>query len=128
MTLVRLALNLHEKIKVYPQVLTFILKPQIWLFHVVVLQVMAKKRAKVKSAHAWCAKLLFLPTKIICIFVMFSLPVWFLKLPIVSCKPPAGHCRVIEGTTVSILAFWPELALLLHCLLVLQWRHILIFI
>ena len=39
------------------------LKPQIWLFHVVVLQTTAKKWTKVKNARAGRAKLLFLPTK-----------------------------------------------------------------
>ena len=43
--------------------LTFFIKPQIWLFHVVVLQTTAKKWAKVKNARAGRAKLLFLPTK-----------------------------------------------------------------
>ena len=35
MTLVGTALNLGEKMKIYPQVLTFFIKPEIWLFHVV---------------------------------------------------------------------------------------------
>ena len=38
-------------------------KPQIWLFHVVVLQTTAKKWTKVKNARVERAKLLFLPTK-----------------------------------------------------------------
>ena len=58
-----MALNLEEKMKIYPRVLTFFIKPQIWLFHVVVLQTTAKKWAKVKNARAERAKLLFLPTK-----------------------------------------------------------------
>ena len=58
MTLVGTALNLGEEMKVYPQVLTLFIKPQIWLFHVVVLLTTAKKWTKVKNA-----KLLFLPTK-----------------------------------------------------------------
>ena len=33
-----MALNLGEKMKIYPQVLTFFIKPQTWPFHVVVLQ------------------------------------------------------------------------------------------
>ena len=49
--------------KIYPQVLTFFIKPQIWLFHVVVLQTAAKKWTKVKNARAGRAILLFLPTK-----------------------------------------------------------------
>ena len=36
MTLVGTVLNLGEKLKIYLQVLTFFIKPQIWLFHVVV--------------------------------------------------------------------------------------------
>ena len=63
MTLVRTALNLGEKMKIYPQVLMSFIKPQIWLFHVVVLQMTTKKWTKVKNAPAECAKLLFLPNK-----------------------------------------------------------------
>ena len=43
LTLVGTALNLGEKMKMYPQVLTFFIKPQIWLFHAVVLLTTAKK-------------------------------------------------------------------------------------
>ena len=63
MTLVRTALNLGEKMKLYPQVLTLFIKPQIWLFHVVVLLTTAKKWTKVENARAGRAKLLFLSTK-----------------------------------------------------------------
>ena len=49
--------------KIYSQVLTFFIKPQIWLFHVVVLLTSAKKWTKVKNARAGRAKLLFLSTK-----------------------------------------------------------------
>ena len=63
MTLVGTALNLEEKMKIYPQVLTFFMKPQIWLFHVVVLLTTAKKWTKVKNACVEGAKPLFLPTK-----------------------------------------------------------------
>ena len=63
MTLVGTALNLGEEMKVYPQVLTLFMNPQIWLFHVVVLLTTAKKWTKVKNARAGRAKLLFLPTK-----------------------------------------------------------------
>ena len=63
MTLVGTALNLREKLKIYPEVLTFFIKPQIWLFHFVVLQTTAKKWTKVKNARAGRAKLLFLHTK-----------------------------------------------------------------
>ena len=63
MTLVRTALNLGEKMKIYPQVLTLFIKPQIWLFHVVVLLTTAKKWTKVENARAGRAKLLFLSTK-----------------------------------------------------------------
>ena len=38
-TLVGTALNLGEEMKVYPQVLTLFIKPQIWPFHVVLLHV-----------------------------------------------------------------------------------------
>ena len=61
MTMVGTALNLREKMKIYPQVLTLFIKPQIWLFHVVVLLTTAKKWTKVKNTRAGCAKLL--PTK-----------------------------------------------------------------
>ena len=54
---------LGEKMKVYPQLLTFFIKPQIWLFHVAVLLTTAKKWTKVKNARAERAKLLFLSTK-----------------------------------------------------------------
>ena len=63
MTLVGTTLYLGEKMKIYPQVLTFFIKPQIWLFHVVVLLTTAKKWTKVKNARAGRAKLLFLTTK-----------------------------------------------------------------
>ena len=63
MTLVVTALNLGEKMKNYPQVLTFFIKPQLRLFHVAVLLTTAKKWTKVKNARAGRAKLLFLPTK-----------------------------------------------------------------
>ena len=63
MTLVVTALNLGEKMKSYPQVLTFFIKPQLSLFHVAVLLTTAKKWTKVKNARAERAKLLFLPTK-----------------------------------------------------------------
>ena len=63
MTLVGTALNLGEKMKIYPQVLTFFIKLQIWLFHIVVLLTTAKKWTKVKNARAGRAKLLFLFTK-----------------------------------------------------------------
>ena len=59
MTLVGTALNLGEEMKVYPQVLTLFIKPQIWLFHVVVLLTTAKKWTKVKNARAGSAKLSF---------------------------------------------------------------------
>ena len=52
MTLVGTALNLGDKMKSYPRVLTFFIKPQIWLFHVVVLLTSAKKWTKVKNARA----------------------------------------------------------------------------
>ena len=61
MTLVGTGLKLGEKMKIYPQVLTFFINPQIWLFHVVVLLTTAKRRAKVKRERAGHAKLLFLP-------------------------------------------------------------------
>ena len=64
MRLVGTALNLGEKMKIYLQVLTSLIKPQIWLFHVVVLQTSAKKWTKVKNARAaGRAELLFFPTK-----------------------------------------------------------------
>ena len=63
MTLVGTALHLGEKMKIYPQVLTFFIKPQSWLFHVVILQATAKKWTKVKNARAGRAKVSFLPTK-----------------------------------------------------------------
>ena len=63
MTVVVTALNLGEKMKSYPQVLTFFIKPQLSLFHVAVLPTTAKKWTKVKNARAERAKLLFLPNK-----------------------------------------------------------------
>ena len=59
MTLIGLAFNLGQKMKIYPQVLAFFIKPQIWLFHVAVLQTTAKKWTKVKNICAGRAKLLF---------------------------------------------------------------------
>ena len=60
MKLVGPAINLGEKIKNYHRVLKFFIKPQIWLFHVVVLQTRGKKWTKAKNAFAG---LLFFPTK-----------------------------------------------------------------
>ena len=54
---------MKKRIKMYPQLVTFVIKPQIWLFYVVVLQTAAQKWTKVKNARAGRAKLLFLPTK-----------------------------------------------------------------
>ena len=63
MTLVGTALNLGEKMKIYPRVLTFFIKPQIWLFHIVVLLTTAKKWTRVKNAPVEGAKLSLLCTK-----------------------------------------------------------------
>ena len=49
MTLVGTALNLGQKMQIYPQVMTLSIKLQIWLFHVVVLLTTAKKWTKVKK-------------------------------------------------------------------------------
>ena len=45
--------------KIYPQVLTFLITPQICLFHVAVLLTTAKKWTKVKNARAGRAKLYY---------------------------------------------------------------------
>ena len=63
MTLVGMAINLGKKMKIYPQVLTIFIKPQIWLFHVVVLLTTAKKWTKVKNSRARRAKSLPVLTK-----------------------------------------------------------------
>lgn len=48
MILIVTALNLGEQMKIiYLQVLTPLIKPQIWLFHIVVLQMLAKKWTRV---------------------------------------------------------------------------------
>ena len=60
--------------KIYPEVLTSFIKPQIWLFQVVVLQRTAKKWTKVKNARAGRSKLLFFIAHSICKSVTFSLP------------------------------------------------------
>ena len=60
---VETGLKLGEKMKAYLQVPTSFINPQMWLFHIVVLQTTAKKWTKVKNARAGRAKLLFLPTK-----------------------------------------------------------------
>ena len=60
--------------KIYPEVLTSFIKPQIWLFQVVVLQRTAKKWTKVKNARAGRSKLLFFIPHSICKSVTFSLP------------------------------------------------------
>ena len=57
------AFNLGEKMKIYPKVLTFFKKPEIWLCHVVVFLTTAKKRTKLKNARAGRANLLLLLTK-----------------------------------------------------------------
>ena len=48
--------------KIYLQGLTYFIKPEIWLFYIVVLQTTAKKWTKVKNSHAGHVKLLFWPT------------------------------------------------------------------
>ena len=62
MALVGTAINLGggggEEMKTYPQVLTSLIKPQIWVFHFVVLQTTAKKWTNMKHARpciAWKA-------------------------------------------------------------------------
>ena len=62
MILVGRALNSGEQVKIYLQVMTSLIKLQIWLFHVVLLTT-AKKWTKVRNAHAKDAKLLSLPAK-----------------------------------------------------------------
>ena len=57
MTLVGMALNLGEKMKISLQVPTFFIEPQVWLFLVVILLTTAKKWTKVKNARAGRAKL-----------------------------------------------------------------------
>ena len=59
--LVGTALNLGKKMKICSQVLMSYIKPEIWLFHVAVLQMTAKKWTKVKNARAGRAKLLICP-------------------------------------------------------------------
>ena len=49
--------------KIYPQVLTFFIKPRIWLLQVVILLTTPKKWTKVKKTRTGRAKLLFLSTK-----------------------------------------------------------------
>ena len=80
MTLIGLAFNLGQKMKIYPQVLAFFIKPQIWLFHVAVLQTTAKKWTKVKNMCRACKAIVF------CKFVTFSStsPLSLLKLPLIS--------------------------------------------
>ena len=82
------ALNLEEKVKIYPQVLTFFIKAQI----VVLLQTTAKKWTKVKNARASACKVIVFPPKI-CKFVTFSLPLplSLLELPIVLLKRPTNY-------------------------------------
>ena len=46
--------------KIYLQVLTSSIKPQIWFFYVVVLLMTANKWTKMKNARAGRAKLLFI--------------------------------------------------------------------
>ena len=62
MTLVGTAINLGEKMKIHPEVPTSLIKPQIWLFHVVVLHTTVKKWTNTKHTRAGRAKLLFLST------------------------------------------------------------------
>ena len=57
MKTLRATLNLGEKMKIYLQVLTSFIKPQIWLFHVVFLLTTAKKWTKMKNARAEREKL-----------------------------------------------------------------------
>ena len=72
--------NLGEKIKIYPQVLTFLITPQIWLFPVFVLLTTTKKWTKVKNARAGLAKPSFCPLNVqICDFLVTS-PLSLLKL------------------------------------------------
>ena len=63
MTLVGRALNLGEKMKIYSQVLTFFIKPQIWLFYLDFFADDGKEMDKSEKRTCRPAKLLFLPTK-----------------------------------------------------------------
>ena len=49
-------LNLGEKMKIYLQMLTSSIKPQIWSFHVVVLLTTAKKWTKMKKSTCRACK------------------------------------------------------------------------
>ena len=59
MTLVGTALNLGKKMKIYHQLLTSLINPQIRLFQVVLLLTTAKKWTQVKNARAGRAKHFF---------------------------------------------------------------------
>ena len=60
MTLVRTALNFGEKMKIYPQVLTLFIKPQICLFHVVVFADDGKEMDKrEKRTYKACKAIVF---------------------------------------------------------------------
>ena len=56
MTVVGTALNLGGRLKIYPQVLTSLIKPQIWVFHVVVAVVDDGKemdKNETRTCRAW---------------------------------------------------------------------------
>ena len=50
--------------KIYPQALTFTLKPQIWAFDVVDLQTTAKKQTKMKRCTCRACKAIVFPLNI----------------------------------------------------------------
>ena len=59
MTLVGTALNLGEKMNSYPQVLTLLITPQIWLFHVVVLLTTKEMDKSEKRTCRACKAIVF---------------------------------------------------------------------
>ena len=85
--------------EIYPRVLMFFIKPQNWLFHVVVLQATAKKLTKVKIANAN-----LLPSR------------WWSRRPSGKASPNASdistqHLAALLGTTCCIRFATPAVAI-----------------
>ena len=93
--------------KIYLQVLTSSIKPQIWLFHFAVLMTTAKKWTKMKNARAERLKLLFLPVnmKICDVLVAVAVVVATRRGDIMiinSWKTSSNKTNIVETTYAKI--------------------------
>ena len=88
------------------------MKPQIWLFHVVVLLTTAKKGTKMKNARAERAKLLFFLTKMQICDVLVAVAVVVAKAPFPTPYNGDGNGDVWWEKTIALHALHVRFSLL----------------